>query len=179
MCSQLGSDLMGGGFGYGRERIAAKKHNIQPRERQTTFFENPPSEKVKPRVFISFHMEDELQVKLLRYQAKNSDKLEFTDYSVKEPFDEKWKTQCTERIKRSSVLVVAIGEDTHSREAVLWEIRKAHELNKPVIGMRIYGDKNHRIPAPMLEHGDRVIGWKLDVLQSEINRAMAERDGEK
>ena len=166
---------MGNAFGSGRQRFAPDRHNIQPRYRQSTLLEIKPSDKVTPRVFISFHMEDELQVKLLRYQAKNSEKLEFTDYSVKEPFDEKWKTQCTERIKHSSVLVVAIGEDTHSREAVLWEIRKAHELNKPVIGMRIYSDKNHRIPAPMLEHGDRIIEWKLDPLQNEINRAMAER----
>lgn len=131
--------------------------------------------KPKPRVFISFHMEDEHQVNLLRYQSKNSGQLEFTDYSVKEPFDEKWKTQCTERIKQSSVLVVAIGEDTHKREAVLWEIKKAHELGKPVIGMRIYNDKNHTIPAQMREHGDRVVSWNLNELQNEIDMEMARR----
>ncbi len=68
----------------------------------------------KPRVFISFHIADESQVNLLRYQAKNSETLEFTDYSVKEPFDEAWKTQCAERLKRCTVVVVAIGEDTYS-----------------------------------------------------------------
>jgi DNA-directed RNA polymerase subunit L len=130
---------------------------------------NSYSDSVKPRVFISFHIENESQVNLLRYQAKNSDKLEFTDYSVKEPFDEAWKTQCTERIRQSSVVVVAIGEETHNREAVLWEIRKAHELGKPVIGMRIHSDKNHRIPEPMLEHGDKVIPWDLEILQNELN----------
>lgn len=132
---------------------------------------NSYSDGVKPRVFISFHIEDESQVNLLRYQSKNSDTLEFTDYSVKEPFDEAWKTQCTERIRQSSVVVVAIGEDTHTREAVLWEIRKAHELGKPVIGMRIHSDKNHCVPKPMIEHGDKVIPWDLEVLQNELNQA--------
>ena len=115
-------------------------------------------------------MSDESQVNLLRHQSKNSDKLEFTDYSVKQPFDEAWKTQCTERVKQSSVVVVAIGEDTHTREAVLWEIQKAHELGKPVIGMRIYKDKNHKTPKPMLEYGDKVIDWNLDNLQKEIDK---------
>jgi len=124
----------------------------------------------KPRVFISFHIEDEAQVNLLRYQSKNSDQLEFTDYSVKEPFDEKWKTQCTERIKQSSVVVVAIGEESHNRDAVLWEIQKAHALGKPVIGMRIHSDKNHKIPQPMLDHGDKVLPWKLSALQTELDK---------
>ncbi|MEK6982073.1 MAG: TIR domain-containing protein [Candidatus Micrarchaeota archaeon] len=130
---------------------------------------NNYNEGVKPRVFISFHIENESQVNLLRYQSKTSDKLEFTDYSVKEPFDEAWKTQCTERIRQSSVVVVVIGEETHTREAVLWEIRKAHELGKPVIGMRIHSDKNHSVPEPMLEHGDKVIPWNLDRLQNELD----------
>lgn len=98
------------------------------------------------------------------------------DYSVKEPFDEKWKTQCKERIKNSKVLVVAIGEDTHRREAVLWEIRKAHELGKAVIGMRIYSDKNHKIPEPMREHGDKVIPWKLDGLQNELDKTSNQQE---
>src|SRR3989344_6637177 len=64
----------------------------------------------KKNAFISFHIEDEAQVGLLRHQAK-SDKfdLKFTDYSVKEPFDNKWKTRCEERIKQSSITIVMIG----------------------------------------------------------------------
>lgn len=164
---------MGGGRRGRRKYIIP--HNGQNREKQTTLSKYKKSDIIKPRVFISFHIEDEAQVNLLRHQAKNSDTLEFTDYSVKEPFDEKWKTQCTERIKQSSVLVVAIGEETYSREAVLWEIKKAHELRKPVIGMRIY-NKNHRIPPPMLEHHDRITSWRLDYLQNEIKHAIDERN---
>ncbi len=107
---------------------------------------------------------------LLRHQGGSSDKLEFTDYSVKEPFEEQWKTQCAERIKQSTAVVVAIGPETHARPAILWEIEKAHELGKPVIGMRIYRDANHRIPQPMAKHGDTVIEWDLDRLQAELDR---------
>lgn len=160
---------MGGGPRGGRKSYSSFGHGDNENQKQTKLSQYQ-GESRKPRAFISFHIEDEAQVNLLRYQSKNSDQLEFTDYSVKEPFDEKWKTQCTERIKQSSVLVVAIGEETHSREAVLWEIRKAHELGKPVIGMRIHGDKNHKIPQPMLDHGDKVLPWKLSALQAELDR---------
>ena len=57
----------------------------------------------KRNVFISFHMEDEAQVGLLRHQAKsNKFNLKFTDYSVKTPFNNNWKARCEERIKQSS-----------------------------------------------------------------------------
>jgi hypothetical protein len=124
----------------------------------------------KPKVFISFHIDDEAQVNLLRHQAKNSDQLDFDDRSLKEPFDEKWKTQCEKRIERSDILIVAIGEKTHEREAVIWEIRKAHELEIPVIGMRIYGEKNHKVPQVMLDYKDKVVPWNLEIIQSELDK---------
>ena len=167
---------MGGGFSGQRESHAAQRPGYAgayARDRGPTL--DVYNVETTPRVFISFHVEDEAQVNLLRHQAKNSDKLEFTDYSVKEPFDEAWKTQCTERIRQSSVVVVAIGKDTHARPAVLWEIEKAHELGKPVIGMRIYGDKNHKVPEPMQRHGDTVTAWDLEELQKEIDKKTKKR----
>ena len=131
------------------------------------------SQSVK-RSFISFHVEDEAQVDLLRHQAKDDRfDLEFTDYSVKEPFDEAWKTQCTERIRQSSVTIVMIGKDTHSREAVLWEINKSYELGKPVIGVRIYKDENHTIPEQMRQNGAKIVNWKMDEIQQAIDEAEA------
>ena len=122
---------MGGGFRGNRESYTTRTgQGTQSVNRTISRYDSTS----KPKVFISFHVEDEAQVDLLRSQAKDPRfPVEFTDYSVKEPFDEKWKTQCTERIKQSSVLVVMIGPDTYSREAVLWEINKAYELGKPVI----------------------------------------------
>ena len=138
------------------------------RDRGKTLSDYPHSSRTK--TFISFHMDDEQQVNLLRHQAANSDKLEFRDTSLKEPFDEKWKTQCTEVIKNSDVVVVAIGKDTHTRQAVIWEIEKAHALGKPVIGMRIYSDQNHTIPESMVKNGDPIVEWKLEALQAEIDK---------
>jgi hypothetical protein len=97
--------------------------------------------------------------------------VEFTDYSVKEPFDEKWKTQCTERIKQSTVVIVMIGPETHSREAVLWEINKAYELGKPVMAVRIYRDENHRVPKPLVEHGAKISNWDTEKVQRWIEKS--------
>ena len=131
-----------------------------------------PDQEGRKRVFISFRVDDESQVDLLRHQAKDDRfGIDFVDYSVKEPFDEKWKTQCTERIRQSSVIIVAIGSETYSREAVLWEINKAYELGKPVIGMRIYKDENHRIPELMRQNNAKIITWNMEEIQKELDKA--------
>jgi hypothetical protein len=162
---------MGGGIQGSRESFAIRRYGSEAASQQKPQRSINDYEETTPRVFISFHVDDENQVNLLRHQGKNSDQLEFIDYSVKEPFDDKWKTQCTERIKQSSVVVVAIGENTHDREAVDWEIRKAHELGKPVIGMRIRRDQNDKVPHAMTEHGDKVVRWNLETIQAELDKA--------
>jgi len=125
----------------------------------------------KRNVFISFHMEDELKVKLLRHQAKNEKfNLEFTDYSVKKPFDNKWKTRCEERIKQTSVTIVMIGPETYKRPAVLWEINKSYALGKKVIGVRIRKDKNDPIPGPLLRHKAKVVNWNMEDMQNELDK---------
>lgn len=115
-------------------------------------------------------MDDEAQVDLLRMQAK-SDRfdLEFTDYSVKEAYEEKWKTNCKPRIERSDIELVFIGENTHSREAVIWEIEQAYKMGKKVIGVRIYRDKNYKIPQPLIDHHAKIINWDLKDIQREID----------
>ena len=123
------------------------------------------------RVFISFHVEDKAQVELLRQQSKDEKyDIEFIDYSVKEPFDERWKTRCTERIKRSSVFICMIGPETHKREAVLWEINKAYKLGRKVIGVRIYKNKKHRIPKPLVDNKAKIIHWNLGDIANELER---------
>ena len=113
-------------------------------------------------VFISFHIEDEDQIKLLRHQAKdNQFGLHFRDYSVKEPFDERWKSQCKERIAQTSALVCMIGEDTWKREAVNWEIKEARRQGKLIIGVRIHRDKDHQIPKMLKETNAPITDWNL------------------
>lgn len=125
----------------------------------------------KRNVFISFHMEDEAQIGLLRHQAKNDKfNLKFTDYSVKTPFNSNWKARCEERIKQSSITVVMIGADTYKRPAVLWEINKSYELGKKVIGIRIHKDGNDPIPGPLLRNKAKIINWSMEGIQDELDK---------
>ncbi len=154
---------MGGGIRGNRRRYARAESNSS---RLDSYDEDTRASR---RVFISFHVEDEAQVELLRQQAKDERyDIEFTDYSVKEPFDDKWKTRAAERIKRSSVFICMIGPETHKREAVIWEINKAYELGKRVIGVRIYKDTNHKIPQPLLDNNAKIINWDLKAIATEL-----------
>jgi len=110
-------------------------------------------------VFISFKIEDEAQVNLLRHQAKEGLGIEFRDYSVKEPFDEKWRTNCREKMALTSTLICFIGEKTAESKAVNWEIEEAYRQGKKVIGVRIYRDKNHPIPKPLQDHNAPIVYW--------------------
>lgn len=116
----------------------------------------------KRNVFISFSTDDETQVNLLRHQAKdNQFGIEFRDYSIKEPFNEKWKTNCKIRIEQTSALICMIGENTAQREAVIWEINEAYRQGKKVIGVRKHRDKDHPIPKPLLENNAPIVNWDL------------------
>jgi hypothetical protein len=117
-------------------------------------------------VFISFHIDDGPQVNLLRAQAKSERfDIEFRDYSVKEPFDEKWKTNCRERVAQTSMLICMIGEKTAEREAVVWELKEAYRQGKKVVGVRIYRDQNHPMPQPLIDHDAPIIEWNLKEIQ--------------
>lgn len=123
-------------------------------------------------VFISFAVEDEAQVNLLRVQSKDPDfDMYFRDYSVKEPFDEKWKAQVRERIAQTSATIVMTSEYSANSEAVNWEIEESYRQGKKVIGVRVHRDRDDPIPPALLAHGVPIINWDRD----EIKRLLQEK----
>lgn len=65
------------------------------------------------RVFVAFAIEDETTKILFTGQAKNAKvPYEFVDMSVKEPFDEKWKTNCRTRIKGCDGFIALVSKNT-------------------------------------------------------------------
>lgn len=118
------------------------------------------SQGAQRNVFISFDIEDQSAVNLLRSQAKDDRfPFGFRDYSVKEPFESKWKTEVSDLISLTSATIVMIGPNTAKSAAVDWEIREAHRQNKKVIGVRISRDRNDPIPEALREFKDPVINW--------------------
>jgi hypothetical protein len=120
-------------------------------------------------VFLSFHTVDSSQVNLLRSQARNPDfGMEFRDYSIKEPFDEAWKSNCRERIGLTSTTIVMIGPETSTREAVLWEIGESYRQGHKVIGVRIYRDRNDPVPSILTKHNAPIVNWDRDAIRQEL-----------
>ena len=113
-------------------------------------------------VFISFDIEDEGMVNLLRHQAKDERfPFEFRDYSVKEPFEWGWKGEVRNLISLSSAVIVAIGKHTHKSKAVNWEIDQAYKQDKQVVGIRLHRDRRHKIP-PAMDEDDEITYWNTD-----------------
>ncbi len=159
-----------------RSRSEKQKIKSSSKEIQQTLSDSNK----KRNVFISFHMEDEPQVKLLRHQVKDDRfNLNFTDYSVKEPFDSNWKKKCEERIKKSSITIVMVGKDTYKRPAVLWEINKSYELGKKVVGVRIYKKDKDPIPGPLRRNKAKIINWKMAEIQKEMDKKEKTNKGKK
>lgn len=64
------------------------------------------------RVFVAFAAKDETTKILFTGQAKNAKvPYEFIDMFVKEPYDEKWKTNCRTRIKGCDGAIVLITKN--------------------------------------------------------------------
>ena len=90
-------------------------------------------------VFIAFAMEDEDQRNLFTGQRLHPrSPYKFTDMSVKEPYDEKWKEQVRTRIKRSDGVIALVSKSSLKSSGQKWEITCAKEEGKKVRGIWAY-----------------------------------------
>jgi len=63
----------------------------------------------------------------------------------------------------ASQVVVVIGKETHQRDWVNWEIRAAHQLGKPIIGVYENGLKDQvEIPENLKKYATSIVGWRSD-----------------
>jgi len=89
-------------------------------------------------VFIAFAKEDESTRNMFTGQRVNPDTpFEFTDMSVKEPYDSEWKERVRARIRRSDGVIALISSSTPKADGELWEIECAVEEEKPLLGIWI------------------------------------------
>lgn len=111
------------------------------------------------RIFISFAIEDVASRNLLVGQAKNEKSpFEFVDMSVKEPWDEKWKTNCRTKIKGCDGMIALVSKNTAKGTGALWEVACAKEEKIPVRG--IYTSSSDRPSSlPSEFTGVKVVDW--------------------
>lgn len=115
-------------------------------------------------VFISFAMEDEREVNLLRAHAKNENSdIEFNDHSVREPYDsdraDYIKDRISERLNRASVCVVYLSESTAQSKWVKWEVDEAVRLGKKVVAVHPNEGAPSNAPDWIRQHGISVVEW--------------------
>lgn len=92
-------------------------------------------------VFIAFAKEDEGTRNLFSGQKVHPDTpFEFTDMSVKEPYDKEWKERVRTRVRRSDGVIALISSNTPDATGQLWEIECAVDEGKPLLGVWIEDD---------------------------------------
>ena len=75
------------------------------------------------RVFVSFAMEDKVYRDLLKGQSLNvSSPFEYVDMSVKEPWDDAWKTRVRSRIKGVDGVIALLSKNVLNASGAKYEI---------------------------------------------------------
>jgi hypothetical protein len=120
------------------------------------------------RLFIAFAVEDEKYRTFLAAQAKlDKSPFDFVDMSVKEPWDEKWKTNCRTRVKGCDGLIALISKNTKNADGQLWEIQCAYDEGVPVMLMWI---NDERPALPALIKDKRVNVWSWDNIKAFVDK---------
>lgn len=121
-------------------------------------------------VFISHHHADDAQVtgltKLLgrsgfeirnsSIRAKPANQRRLDEGRIS---DSTLKRLLRMKMSWASTVVVLIGKETHKRPWVEWEINKANELGKRIVGVYERGGTENDIPDAFNKYGDALVAW--------------------
>ena len=113
------------------------------------------------RVFISFAIEDKVLRGFLVGQKNNGrTAIDFIDYSVKEPWDSSWKTNCRARIKSCAGMIGIITHNTPKADGQLWELKCAIEEGVPLMLIHGYSAPEKKISSvPSVISGRAINQW--------------------
>jgi len=124
------------------------------------------------RVFISFAMEDKSLRDFLVGQKRNArTSIDFTDYSVKEPWSSSWKTNCRQRIKTCRGMIGIITPNTPKADGQLWELKCAIDEGLPLMLIHGYNAPERKLSTlPTVISGRQVNLWTEDNVVNFLNR---------
>jgi|SRR5712671_557163 len=126
----------------------------------------------KPRVFISFDVDNDSEAKtMLAGQAKLSDSpFDFKDASVQEHLTGDWKDKVKRRMDNVDVVVVLCGTKTHTARGVAAELEIAREKKRDYFLLAAYSDKTCTKPTSA-SPSDKIYDWTWDNLKKLIGGA--------
>lgn len=141
-------------------------------------------------IFISHYSEDNGHLNRLkeRLQEKGctvrNSSVEKEDYRKDKVADSTIAQELRGYIKWAGTFIVLIGEHTHERPWVNYEIRNAYLQGKKIIGVYMHGCKNDvELPEAFKRYGGSVIGWNsidklIDVIEGKCPPPEAPEGGE-
>ena len=131
-------------------------------------------------LFISHHHQDDKEVTKLTdllstrgYDIRNSS-VRMKPENQRRMDEKRVSEKVIERILRmkiswASTVVVLIGKDTHSRPWVNWEIDKANEQGKRIIGVYVRGGTEADIPPSLEKYASAIVAWNSDSIINAID----------
>ncbi|WP_222599027.1 TIR domain-containing protein [Morganella morganii] len=123
-------------------------------------------------IFISHHGKDDEHVQRLKqrlkdegYEVRNSS-VDSTKHQEKRPSDETIKKDLRDGIGWAGTFICLVGEDTHTRDWVDFEIEQAYKQGKPIVGVYMHGcSESVELPEKLEKYRSYIIGWNsLDKL---------------
>lgn len=74
------------------------------------------------------------------------------------------------KMRWAGQLIVIIGKETHDRYWVNWEIKVAHQLGKPIIGVFEKGLKDQvELPENLKKYQTSCVGWDAESIIGALN----------
>lgn len=121
-------------------------------------------------VFISFDYDHDNDIRGSLVAQANDPESPFsiTDWSVREPFDERWRQRVRDIIRRTDLTIVLCGEFTHDASGVTAELTIVREEKKPYFLLKGRRKKTCTKPRGALRT-DEIHPWKWDTLRRLIN----------
>ena len=127
----------------------------------------------KKKIFISYDFDNDKKYKnlLLAWDANSEFDFSFYDASVDVSVNSTdaatIRRVISARINDASYFLCIVGKETHYSECIDWEIEKASELNKMLVGVKI--KKEYNTPTPLLGTGT---SWALSFTFTSIKNAI-------
>lgn len=124
----------------------------------------------RKRAFISFDFDHDKDLRGdLVSQAEDPDSpFNITDWSLKEPINEKWKKKARELIRKADLIIVICGEHTHDAAGVTAEVTIVQEENKPYFLLKGRRYKTCKKPKSS-RRSDKIYRWTRENLRRLIN----------
>lgn len=138
------------------------------------------TERNRRHLFISHHSKDDAEITKLtnllnskgydirnssiRLNARNEERMK-----KKQVSEETIRRALRMKISWAGSVVVLIGKDTHSRPWVNWEIDKANEQGKRIVGVYLRGGTEADIPPSLEKYGSAIVNWNTDNIIAAID----------